>query len=295
MDLLEPVARRSRTRSISSPWNASQSGAPSAPPALRTRNTSTTLGRRSGPRRPRAGGRRGAPPPRGRRRRRQRRVGREHLALDDRQPVDGQERAEGREELERVVADDLDPPAARAFGPGLDRHGLLVAQREAPAEVPGHVVERRTPRSRPPGTRPGGAAPRARGSGRSARSRAGSGRASAGRDGQGTATSAAAPRRSRPAPGSGKLTAYGESGRRWSVPENALVQHTTGRGQAQRHEARTDRRRPCRPPGPGRRPPRPRLPRGRPDPLRRRPGRLRGPARCRRGPAPRPGDPLRPG
>src|SRR5262249_10497890 len=130
-------ARRSRTRSVSSPRKASQSGAPSPPPAPRHPNTPTTLGRRPpapagpGARRPTRGAPRPRPEPR---------VGGEGVALDDRQPVDGQERAERREELERVEADGLDPPGARAFGPGLDRHGLLVGQGEAPAEVPGDVL-----------------------------------------------------------------------------------------------------------------------------------------------------------
>ena len=46
------------------------------------------------------------------------RLGREDVALQDRQPADRQQRAEGREELEGVIADDLDLPARRPFRPG---------------------------------------------------------------------------------------------------------------------------------------------------------------------------------
>src|SRR5262249_47968488 len=130
--------------------NASQSGAPSSPPARRTWNTSTTRGQRSGfladcgagsrPGRPRRRGTGGAGAGRGA-------EGKAWPAAIGRPwtATGGQGVGGGWEAVDGVEADNLDPPGARAFGPDLDRHGVLVGQGEAPAEVPGDVlaVERR--------------------------------------------------------------------------------------------------------------------------------------------------------
>ena len=93
--------------------------------------------------------------------------------------------------------------AARAVGPGLDRHGLLVGQGEAPAEVPRDVL---TVERREVGRPERGQVVQHPGLGVSAGQVAldtGQVGHRRGRDGQGTATSAAASRRSQTGPGFG--------------------------------------------------------------------------------------------
>ena len=58
--------------------------------------------------------------------------------------MDGQKAAQGREELKRIVTDDLDAPGARPFRPDLDNNRPLVAQGHDLAQLLGNVggVER---------------------------------------------------------------------------------------------------------------------------------------------------------
>ena len=72
------------------------------------------------------------------------RLGREDVALQDRQPADRQQRAEGREELEGVVADDLDLPDAALFGLGANLDRAFLCQLAERVEITADVgaVER---------------------------------------------------------------------------------------------------------------------------------------------------------
>ena len=89
--------------------------------------------------------------------------GREDLALEDRQPMHRQQGAEGREELECVVADDLDPPDAVALGPGANRRPGCSSvrarhQRRGAGRCPSPSNAAKVSA---PGTTPGDAAPTA--------------------------------------------------------------------------------------------------------------------------------------
>ena len=144
------AAEEPRRGSASSASNASQSGGPSCSSDRPDPEASTILGRRSGPavggpgRDDRRGGR--DPSRRTRCGLGGRRLGGEDAPLEDRQPAHRQQGAEGREELEGVVADDIDPPAPSPVGLGHRTwHRALVAQSAASARDDGSARRRRTP------------------------------------------------------------------------------------------------------------------------------------------------------
>ena len=66
------------------------------------------------------------------------------MAFQDRQPADRQQRAEGREELEGVIADDLDLPDAVPFGLGANLDRAFLCQLAERVEITADVgaVER---------------------------------------------------------------------------------------------------------------------------------------------------------